>query len=253
MEMTLFYLSKLLPLFVLPVGITLIVLVSGIVLRRRWMLITAAAVLWLSSMPLVGGRLMGLIEGDSIRVPASAAPAVDAIIVLSTSRAVAPGPAKISEWTDADRFFAGVELYQAGRAPLIVFTGGWLPGQPADLLEGNLLSQYAVALGVPVGSIVTTGRVMNTAQEAVAVAALLGARVPRPRHVLLVTSAFHMPRAQRLFQRAEFQVEPFPVDFAGGGDRIDLMSLLPDGGALAQTQRALRELYGRVYYGIRPL
>lgn len=253
MDMIGFYLSKLLPLFVLPVGVTLILLVGGIVLRRRWMLITAAAVLWLSSTPLVGGRLVGLLEGNSIRVPASAAPAVDAIIVLSTSRAVAPGPAAISEWTDADRFFAGVELYQAGRAPLLVFTGGWLPGQPAHLLEGDILSHYAVALGVPAGRIATTGQVMNTAQEATAVAAALAARVPRPRHVLLVTSAFHMPRAQRLFERAQFQVEPFPVDFAGGGSRIDVMSLLPDGGALAQTQRAVRELYGRVYYGVRPL
>ena len=52
MDTTGFYLSKLLPLFVLPVGVTLILLIGGIVLRRRWMLITAAALLWLSSMPL---------------------------------------------------------------------------------------------------------------------------------------------------------------------------------------------------------
>ena len=54
----------------------------------------------------------------------------------------------------------------------------------------------------------------NTADEAVAIRRLLPARQSR---VLLVTSAFHMRRAQRLFERQGLQVLPFPVDFQARG------------------------------------
>jgi hypothetical protein len=51
----------------------------------------------------------------------------DAIVVLSEGRVVVPGKAAVSEWSDADRFFGGVELFRAGKSPLLVFTGGAAP------------------------------------------------------------------------------------------------------------------------------
>ena len=65
----------------------------------------------------------------------------------------------------------------------------------------------------------TTVPVVNTAEESEAVVELLsnrGVKIYDPAgqlRILLVTSAFHMPRAQRLFERAGLQVIPFPVDF----------------------------------------
>ena len=49
-----FYLSKLLPLFVLPVGLTLSALLVGLVLRFRWLIWMAVVLLWISSSPPVG-------------------------------------------------------------------------------------------------------------------------------------------------------------------------------------------------------
>lgn len=242
--------SKLLPIFFLPLGVTLLLLVAGLALRRRSLLITAASVLWLTSMPLVGNALMRAVE-DGQRTQAQDAPVCDAIIVLSTGRVVAPGPAAISEWTDADRFFAGVELFKAGRAPLLVFTGGWSPTQPNAPLEGDFLSRYAAELGVPDASVLTTGRVRNTAEEASAVSAVLRARFPDSARVLLVTSAFHMARAKHLVELTGLAVTPFPVDFAGStASTVSLLDLLPTADGLGRTQLALRELYGRLYYGV---
>ena len=247
-----FYLSKILPPFGLPVGVTLILLLSGILFRRRWLLVTAAAVLWLSSIPLVGAWLGRATEEWTERIPARDALVVDAIVVLSAGRVVAPGRAAISEWTDPDRFFAGVELFQAGKAPLLVFTGAWLPWEPDAPLEGEVLAGYARALGVPANGIRVTGRVSNTAEEARAVAQVLGVQHARQARVLLVTSAFHMSRARRLFENAGLAVTTFPVDFAhsdAGG--VGVMDFLPSAGALMQTQTAMREMYGRLYYRVR--
>jgi uncharacterized SAM-binding protein YcdF (DUF218 family) len=176
------YLHKILPVFLLPVGITLILVMAGLLFRRRSFIWFGLAVLWLSSTPLVSDLLVRSAETWAERRLAIDAPRVDAIVVLSGGRVVAPGVAAVSEWGDANRFFGGVELFKAK-------------------------------------SRLTTGAVVNTAEEAEAVAALLLQRsfVDTGRgahpHVLLVTSALHMVRAQGLFERAGLEVTPFPVDF----------------------------------------
>ncbi len=245
-----FYLSKILPLLVLPVGVTLLLMLGGLVFRRRWLLSAAFFVLWLSSLPVVADALWHSVETGE-RILAEQAPSADAIVVLSLGRVVAPGPAKVSEWGDADRFFGGVQLYRAGKAPLLVFTGGWTPFNPTAPLEGTVLADYARQFGVPADAALTTGPVVNTIEEAKAVGELLRARLPSPR-ILLVTSAFHMLRAADLFSAAGMEVVPFPVDFSDADSGVSITSVLPNAVALATTQAALRAIYGRIYYGLRP-
>ena len=102
----------------------------------------------------------------------------------------------------------------------------------------------------------STPQVVNTAEEAVAISRLLEASgngsVPSPR-ILLVTSAFHMRRAQRLFERQGLMVEPFPVDFQARGAWAgplwrDPTKWFPSAEALDGSSRALRELLGRLIY-----
>jgi uncharacterized SAM-binding protein YcdF (DUF218 family) len=150
-----------------------------------------------------------------------------------------------------------LDLFNAGKAPLLVFTGGWVPWDPRAVPEGELLAGYAKTLRVPADRIVTTVRVTNTAEEALAVATLLRERRPAPANVgtvpsvLLVTSAFHMPRARFLFEREGLTVVPFPVGFqgSGGGGGI-VMNVLPTAAALRQTELAWREMYGRLFYRV---
>ena len=67
--------------------------------------------------------------------------------------------------------------------------------------------------------------------------------------MLLVTSAYHMHRAQMLFARSGLDVLPFPVDFqVAEGKAFTLMDVLPHGESLRQSETALRELYGLAYY-----
>ena len=249
------YLHHILPVFVLPVGITLLLILLGLRLRRRALIWSGVAVLWLGSTPFVSGLAVRAAEGGAQRGLAADAPPADAIVVLSEGRVIAPGKAAVSEWTDADRFFGGVDLFKAGKAPLLVFTGGWVPWQADAAPEGDVLAGFANAMGVPDGHVLTTPRVTNTAEEAGAVAMLLRGRFSGPTwrggpaRVLLVTSAIHMPRARLLFERAGLSVSPFPVAFkesAGGSGSV--LALLPTAAALQQTEMVLREAYGRLFY-----
>jgi uncharacterized SAM-binding protein YcdF (DUF218 family) len=168
-------------------------------------------------------------------------------------RHAAPGPARMSEWMDADRFFGGLEAYQQlrrqGQRPRLIFTGGWWPTQPNLPPEGEVLRQRALELGIPAADLATTGRVRNTAEEARAVAAQL----PAGSSVVLVSSAFHLPRAVRLFERQELQVIPYPVDFQARGawaghPLADPLNYLPSADGLERSSRALREALGRTLY-----
>ena len=134
-----FYLSKILPLFVLPLGITLALVVAGLLRRRPVLAWAGVVLLWVTSTPLVANQLMSVVETGGGRLPAAAAPSAEAVVVLSSGRVTAPGPGRVSEWGDPDRFFAGVELIQLNKAPVLVFTGGWTPLDPEAPLEGDIL------------------------------------------------------------------------------------------------------------------
>ncbi|MFL0790645.1 MAG: YdcF family protein, partial [Prochlorococcus sp.] len=215
-----FLLSKLLPLLVLPLGVALLLLIWGGWQRSRWPGLAALAVLWIFSTPLTGEALWRWLERPYQRQSAEVAlkhadPA--AVVVLGTGRHAAPGPIRASEWTDADRFFGGIEAYQQlrrqGQSPRLIFTGGWSPNKPELLPEGDVLHKHALSLGIPPADVFSTARVSNTAAEARAIAALL----PRGSALVLVTSAFHLPRAISWFERQGLRVIPFPVDFQASG------------------------------------
>ena len=244
-----YILGKLLPLALLPLGLSLILLLVGLLGRWRWPLITALLLLWVFSLGLVSQGLWRWLEAPWTRKPAAAAPTADAIVVLSGGRHPAPGTARLSEWHDPDRFLAGLDLFRAGKAPRLLFTGGASPFRPGQRPEGQHYLQEAAQLGIPAAAMASTPPVQNTAEEAAAIARLLTPRAP----ILLVTSAFHMRRAQRLFERQGLKVLPFPVDFQARGAWAgplwrDPTQWLPSAGAVDQSSRALRELLGRLIY-----
>lgn len=241
--------NKLLPPFVMPIVIGPVLVLVGIVMRRRWVAVAGVALLWLASTPLIAHAMLRVIEGGQVRVHEAEAPSADMIVVLSPGRHLAPGPAQISEWRDANRFFAGVELWLAGKAPRLVFTDASpASGGPN---HGAILQRYAAQLGVEASAVDVVGPVATTEDEAdvlacaLAEGALDGAAVGTPR-ILLVTSASHMPRAVNVFERRGFDVLAFPVDFKRSAARaLHLMDLVPTSSALRNTELAWRELIGR--------
>jgi uncharacterized SAM-binding protein YcdF (DUF218 family) len=243
------WLSKFLPALLMPLNLGLLLVVGGQIRRRRSWVWAGVAIMWLASTPMTAALLARFTEGSGGRLPAGAVAEADAIVVLSSGRSIPPGPTGISEWEDGDRFFGGVELFQAGKAPLLIFTAARPYRQPTGITEGETLAGHARAMGVPGDRILTTGPVSNTADEAREVAAVLPAR---PARVLLVTSAYHIPRARRLFEHAGFTVEPFPVDFQRRTlGRLDVTDILPSGRALHQSETMIHEIYGRAFYWLR--
>ncbi len=206
--------------------------------------------LWIFSIGFVADLLWKIVEYPWQRIKDSEAPTADAIVVLSSGGiSQAPGRSNVFEWGDADRYFAGISLYQKEKAPRIFFTGGTTPYDQDSMNEGTLYKEHAISLGIPLDAIVVTNKVINTAQEAIEIRRNFN-QTKSSSKIILVTSAFHMKRAKKLFERQDFIVYPFPVDFRTS--RISRwqspFQWIPNSSSLNRSSMALRELIGRTIY-----
>jgi uncharacterized SAM-binding protein YcdF (DUF218 family) len=74
------------------------------------------------------------------------------------------------------------------------------------------------------------------------------------RRIVLVTQAFHMPRARRLFEAAGFEVVPAPTDLASANDQPrSLLYWLPQASALQDSYYALHEWLGLLWLDLQKL
>jgi uncharacterized SAM-binding protein YcdF (DUF218 family) len=158
------------------------------------------------------------------------------------------GDSTYIEWGDPDRFFGGIALFKAGKAQKLVFTGGKMPWDKVKKTEGAVLKEYAISNGIPSENILVTKDVENTAEEVVAVKELI-----RPsKRIILVTSAYHMYRAQRLFEKQGFEVIFYKVDYkAAGNNQVTFIDFLPSALNLESMEIGIREIIGRIYYIIK--
>ena len=173
--------SKLLPLLLLPLGASLLLIFISLK-QRYWNLIKIAfIILWGFSLGLPSEIIWRWIEHPWNRLNTSQVSQADAIIVLSGgSLQKVPGNTKTFEWIDPDRFLAGIELFEAKKAPKILFTGVVNPYYKEIPPEGNIYIKKAIELGIPKNSISTTKKVFNTSDESKAIKEILNKEISQP-------------------------------------------------------------------------
>ena len=202
----------------------------------------------LCSLPIISDKLVFYLEKDYTPTNVSSLNKANAIVVLS-------GMVKVIKTKDGfnyefggsvDRILAGIELFKNDKAPLIILTRGKVPWQ-TGLPEGEYLKKFSIKQGIPQDKILLTENVHNTYQEANAVRKILKSDNIK---VILVTSAFHMPRAQKVFEAANIKIIPYAVDYQRSSNKITLMDFIPTVGSLSKTSKFVREMIGRLYYNL---
>ena len=243
------YLHKILPLLASPLFAVFFLVLGGIIFRSRKTSLVGLVLLFVCSLPILSDRLIAYLEKDYQLEQASNFHTADAIVVLSSMvRTIQAKNGLFYEWGEAsDRIFAGIDLLKEQKAPVLILTRGKLPwsvGKP----EGEYLSEVAIKNGVAKERISLTENVENTDQEAQSVKKLLKNKQSK---IILVTSAFHMPRAQKVFEAAGVSIIPFPVDFRNDADRLSVLDFIPNAEALRRTSFFIREMIGRLYYNLK--
>lgn len=245
------YLHKILPYLVYPITFIIIFLIWGSITSKRLPIFAALFLLVITSSPIISTLMVQYLESTELRKSLIDINEADAIVVLSGMIEPIQGyDGLIYEWSDPDRFFGGIELIKIGKAKKIIFTGGNLSWQSSKIkLEGEVLSKFASDFGIPSSKILLTKNVQNTKDEAIAVKEVLVNL--KASKIILVTSAFHMPRSKILFENEGIEVQTFPVDFRASIFELTPMSFLPSADAFWHFQFAWRELIGRLYYSIK--
>lgn len=211
--------------------------------KRRWAFRVAMAggfLLFMQSLPLVGTALMGTLEaraGSWSPDPAGA----QAIVVLGSGliRPVAAFGGETATDRTLIRIRRGAQLARETHLPVLV-SGGRPPHAEhaeAAVMAAILEHEFGVAVRWQ------EDKSLDTAGNARLSAAMLSQA--GVRRILLVTQAFHMPRARLLFEAQGLEVIPAPAHFVarGGGD-FEVQSLLPTASAQHNAYYALHEWLG---------
>lgn len=145
----------------------------------------------------------------------------------------------------AERLTETLRLARAIPEAKVVFTGG-----SGSLFGGEGIGagvrQFLIDAGIPAERIVVENRSRNTYENAVFTKDLLKP-IAQDRW-LLVTSAYHMPRAVGVFRKVGFGVIPYPVDFRtrDWGDVLRPFDSI--GAGLQRTDLAAKEWIGLIAY-----
>ena len=195
------------------------------------------------SFPPVTDALIATLEAKARRlVTAQPSCCYDAIVVLGGGMAPAAPP----EVTDpdlseaADRLWQAARFYHAGIAPKIIASGGSddnLDGGPSTS-EAEAMRRFLLDLGVPDKAIVLEDQSLNTIQNMLNVR-----RLVKGDRILVITSAYHIPRAAKYAELAGLNAAFSGVDWSRPTTlRPSWEDWIPDVGALAWSGRAPREL-----------
>ena len=243
------YLHKILPLIASPLFLVFFLILFGAFLRSKKITFFGLLVLFFCSLPVISNNLIAYLEKDYTLQDASSINETDAIVVLSGMvTAIKTGETFKYEFGDGvDRVLSGMDLFNNNKAPLLIFTRGKLPWQ-LGLPEGEYLKEFAIKYGISEEKILLTDNVQNTDEEAKSVKRLLNTN---DAEIILVTSAFHMPRAKKVFEAANIRIIPFAVDFNRSTKKTTLMDFIPTARSLSETSFFVREMIGRLYYSLK--
>jgi len=246
-----FVLSKLLGFFAIPSNLVVLIGIVGLfLLSTRF----ARAGRWLAFVSLVVLAILGLSPvGNALIIPLehrfppwdATRGAPDGIVVLGGAiDGLGPGN-EVGLNEGAERLTVVPELARRYPNARILFSGG-----SAALIDGDAEAKFALplleSLGVARDRITLEDHSRNTVENAVYSKAIVQ---PKPgERWLLVTSAYHMPRAIGVFRKAGFPVEPYPVDWRTRGveDALHPFATVSDG--LRRTDTAVHEWVGLAVY-----
>ena len=121
------------------------------------------------SLPITSFLIWKSLEAEHPYKPVEALKKHQAVVVLSGMLDGFKAEEEwVTQWNDTDRFFAGLQVLEAGKAELIIFTRGKIPWMELPP-EGERLKALAIQMGVDSDQILLTEIVENTADEAQAV------------------------------------------------------------------------------------
>ncbi|MFQ5581649.1 MAG: YdcF family protein [Mariprofundaceae bacterium] len=247
--------AKSLSQLLLPPGGLILLAVAGLIFWRKWwgrgLVGLSLALFYLLSTEPVRDVLLNPLETAHPPLQANALPAGKLAIVLLGGGIYEKAP----EYGGRDslgqyalmRTVYAAELAKQTALPVHA-TGGAPLTEDAEP-EGRIMRRWLLKLGVPANLAHAEVVANNTWENAGYIKALLDKQ--GIRRIILVTSAWHMPRAVWCFRVHGLDVIAAPCAYLVERESYDLRSFLPRWNVLDDSGHALHEYLGVLWYHIR--
>ncbi len=150
----------------------------------------------------------------------------------------------------SDRLMHAMQLYKLGKAKKIILSGGSGDIFGKKIPEAEYLKKVLLLCGVKEEDILYEDKSRNTRENATNTAILAEKYFAPGAKFLLVTSAWHMPRAVACYEKVGLKVKAFPVDSQAKGAIISPDYFFPGVLAPCKWYIILHELMGYVVYKV---
>lgn len=237
--------------FVTPMGLFAGAFVVSILLMVRFrklalaLIVVSTLALLALSTKLVGHHLYSRLEKVHPPVAIETFASADYIVLLGGSLGVPESPRVALEFgMIGDRLLQAKRLYEADKAPKIVVVGGNAEPEHNVRTEAFYMAELLIEMGVPRADLIFEDQSRDTRENASLTAALF--ENAAELDIILVTSAFHMPRAYRLFSDAGFgSVVPASADIYIPDRKGRLWTrLIPSSTGIALSSNAIHNMIG---------
>lgn len=144
-----------------------------------------------------------------------------------------------------ERITSAVKLWQRKGGKILV------SGAPAPIGSGSIaaaMAEQMIKMGVKRKAIMVEGKSRNTYENLLFSKEMI--KAPERHHVILLTSAIHMPRAMLAARKLNFKVVPYPCDFRADTG-VSWQSLIPSNEGPQAFENILHELLGYIYYWLK--
>jgi uncharacterized SAM-binding protein YcdF (DUF218 family) len=247
-----YVLSKLLTFLLSPFNLAIFSALAALVFARyrKRLLILAFALLVVFSNPLLFRLTIGWWEKAPLPLPVNH-PGCRNIVVLGGLSSQHEGSGRVRFSQSSDRLMQALLLSKQNPFEHLIISGG-----NASILfdrrpEGAYLKETLTTLGWPENQVLVDSLSRNTFENALNTRQLFVER-GFPLEIALVTSAWHMPRARRCFEKQGFKVLPVEADYMRPMGRLSPAEIwIPSADTLSSWNGLFKEWIGLVYYFAR--
>ncbi|MFA0960765.1 YdcF family protein [Roseivirga sp. BDSF3-8] len=246
-----FFLSKTLYLLVMPVMwlfYLLLLTLFGPKRMRRGFLVATLALFYFLTNGVVVNELLLWWEREPVRF--SEVQPCDTGVLLTGFTYMSRLPADRLHYNEgADRLAHTIRLYHEGRIRRIIVSGAY-ETLHISVEEAPLIKQALLHAGIPDSVIVMENKSRNTHENAINTARIITERFPDSRP-MLITSAFHMRRAEACFRQVGLDPVIFPTDFRASNQPYTFEYFFPSESSLDKWQTLSREWLGMLAYKVK--
>ncbi|MDQ0637862.1 uncharacterized SAM-binding protein YcdF (DUF218 family) [Pedobacter sp. W3I1] len=245
-----FILSKILLFLIKPIVWVFALLIFAIASKqpkqRKRYLISAVIILFLFSNGFIVGKIMNSYEASYPKTGK-----YDIGIVLGGFSGLNKRNNEIAFNWAGDRLFQTIALYKKGQIKQILLSSGNANLIDRQVKEADLAFKYLKLIGIPDSAVLIENHSRNTIENARNSLALITKINPTAK-ILVITSAWHIPRAKLIFDKqAKQKIEYYPTNFSGNTEFQFSDFVIPSASALEAWEMLFREWIGLAVDRIR--